>query len=239
MAEQTHRLVKEPRMTAKELADFMVASETARRTLVRNCKFRPIARVTQHNLAKQCLSKFFREGRSDVSGMHAEEDRLRSMLVDSEFERDLYDHNADYISRFAAVYDQLEFPSAEILAQGAPVSHSANGVKVNADLQFRLRRLTKTNKVKVGAGVFRYTKGKAVQPEAAAYHAAFVFGVLGATAIEPDQPEEKLCLVIDAYAGKTHPAPTDSTRRFGNMQAACATIAERWPNVAPPDGAVY
>lgn len=239
MTEKTHRLVKDPRMSAKELADFMVASETARRTLIRNCKFRSIARVTQHNLAKQCVSKFIRDGRSDMTGMLAEAGRLRAMLADSEFERDLHDHNADYISRFAEVQGLIEFPNAEVLAQGAAISHMANGVKVNPDLQFRLRRLTKTNKVKIGGGVFRYTKGKAVNAEAAAYHAAFVFGVLGATAIDPDQPEEKLCLVIDAYAGKTHQAPTDSTRRYTNMLAACATIAERWPNVPPPPGAVY
>ena len=239
MTEKTHRLVNEPKMSAKELADFMIASEMARRTLIRNCKYRPIARVTQHNLAKQCLSKFIRGGHSDIGILLGEAERLRGMLTDNEFERDLYDHNADYIARFADVQAQIAFPSAEVQPQGAAVSHFANGVKVNADLQFRLRRLTKTNKAKIGAGVFRYAKGKPLASEAAAYHAAFVFGVLGTTAIEPDVPEEKLCLVIDAYAGQCHYAPTDSKRRFSNMEAACATIAERWPNVAPPVGAVF
>lgn len=239
MTDKTHRLVKEPKMTAKELADYMAASETARRTLIRNCKYRPIARITQHNLAKQCLSKFFRGGGSDASALLEEAERLRGILVDSEFERDLNDHNADYISRFAEVHAQIVMPSADVLPQGPAVTHMANGVKVNADLQFRLRRLTRSNKVKIGAGVFRYAKGKPVDETAVAWHAAFVYGVLGATATAPDEPEEKLCLVIDAYAGRSHPAPTDSTRRFGNMLAACATIAERWPNVAPPDGAIY
>jgi hypothetical protein len=35
-----------------------------------------------------------------------------------------------------------------------------------------------------------------------------------------------------------HEAPTDSVSRFKNMEAACASIAERWPNVAPPPNAV-
>src|ERR1019366_6730326 len=34
------------------------------------------------------------------------------------------------------------------------------------------------------------------------------------------------------------PAPSDSVSRFREMEAACATIAERWQNIEPPAGAI-
>jgi hypothetical protein len=52
------------------------------------------------------------------------------------------------------------------------------------------------------------------------------------------EAERNLSLTLDAHSCDTHPAPSDSVRRFQNMEAACATIAQRWPNVAPPPNAV-
>jgi hypothetical protein len=34
------------------------------------------------------------------------------------------------------------------------------------------------------------------------------------------------------------PAPGSAITMFANMKAACQTIAERWPNVPPPKGAI-
>lgn len=235
---KTHRVVKNPTISARDLADFMEASETARRTIVRDCKFRAIARITQHNEAKQSVSRFIRGGHGDVATLRDEAERLRGRLADSDFDRDLYDHNADYIDRFAEVQHLIDMPDAERLPPGTMQPFLAHGVKINPDIQFRLRRVTRTNKVRVGAGVLRYAKGKAVSADVAAWHSAFLFGLLGETTEDMAEPEHKLCLTIDAHAGIAHQAPTDSTRRFSNMLSACATIAERWPNIPPPPNAI-
>lgn len=235
---KTHRLVKNPTMSARDLADYMVASETARRTIVRDSKYRPIARIMQHNEAKMAVSKFVRSGGDDPTQLTDTATQLRSRMADNDFERDLYDHNADYIEKFAEVHRKIEMPVAELMAAGAYQPLTANGVKVSPDIQFRLKRITRTNKIKVGASVLRYAKGKAAPEEACMWHSAFLFGYLGETGDGTVEPEHKLCLTIDAYAGIAHAAPTDAVRRFSNMLAACASIAERWPNVAPPPNAV-
>lgn len=235
---KTHRLVKNPAMSAKELADYIVASEVARRTIVRDCKFRPIARITQHNEAKMAVSKFIRGDRESTSSLHQAADALRARMADSDFDRDLFDHNADYIERFAHVQDKVEIPDAEVQPPGAASPLIAHGVKINPDIQFRLRRVTRTNKVRIGAGVLRYSKGRPANVEASLWHSAFLFGFLGGIGEEMAEPEQKLCLTIDAYAGVAHPAPSDSVRRYANMLAACATIAERWPNIPEPTNCV-
>ena len=235
---KTHRVVNNPSISARDLAEYMEASETAKRTIVRDCKFRPIARITQHNEAKQSVSRFIRTSESDTSRLLQEADRLRTRLADTDFDRDLYDHNADYIERFAHKALHIKLPDAERLAPGTVSPFVAHDVKINTDIQFRFRRVTKTNKVRVGAGVLRYAKGEAVDPEVALWQSAFLFGYLGRTSEEMAEPERNLCLTVDAYAGIVHVAPTDAVRRFGNMLSACATIAERWPNIPPPTRAV-
>jgi hypothetical protein len=240
MAEQqkTHREVKKPQISARSLADFMAASETAKRTIVRGCKYQPIARVIQHDEAKLTVAKFIRDGRDDISLLTEAAKRIRNRMADTDFDRDLYDHNADYIDQFAKALAVLELPEAEVLAPGATPALMLSGVRVTAELHFRLRRLTRTNKIRVGAGMLRYAKGRSLAAPVADWQSAFIFGYLNRTGIEDGaDTEHALCLTVDAYSGKTHPAPGDAVRRFQNMESACATIAERWPNILPPPNA--
>jgi len=170
-------------------------------------------------------------------------DGLRSFwgyrTVDSPFDRDLFDHNADYIDRFAKVFPNFDLPDAELLPPGnAPAVH-INGVKVTSEIHFRLRRLTKTNEVRVGAGMLRYAKGKTLPPAVGEWQSAYLLGYLHATNDnEDEQPEDRLCITVDAQNGATHEAPGNSVTRMKNMMAACETIAERWPAIKPPKGAV-
>jgi hypothetical protein len=236
---KTHRLVKNPQISARFLADFMAASEQAKRTIVRKCKFQAIGRVVQHDEAKAAISKFIRDG-GDIGELQQRAQSLRDRMADDDFDRDLFDHNADYIDRFAAIYVELQLPKADVSAPGQPDPIDLNGVKVNADLSFRLQRVTKTNKVRIGAGMLRYAKGTPLPEAVAEWQSAFLFGYLTKkTDPAMAEPEWKLCVTIDAHGGVCHPAPSNSISRFQNMEAACATIAERWPNIPPPPNAVF
>lgn len=236
---RTHREVKDPQISSRYLADYMAASEKARRTLIRNCKYQSIARVVQHDEAKRSIAKFLSTGSENIGELQNKSDSLRERLADTDFERDLYDHNADYIERFIKVAGSLALPDAECLEAGDIAPIMLSGVKVNVEAHCRFRRTTKTNKIRIGLGALRYSKAKKLQPEVGAWQSAFLNGYL--TATNPDiqaEPEKKLCVTIDAQSGAIYAAPTDSVNRFNNMLAALETIAERWPKVAPPTNAV-
>ena len=236
---KTHREVKEPQITSRYLADYMAASEIARRSIVRKCKYQAISPVVQHREAKLSIAKFLRNGSKDFDELNASSFGLRERMADSDFDRDVLDHNADYIDHFLKVQHKIQLPDADRLPQGQTPPVEFAGVKVNVEVHCRFRRLTKTNKVRVGAAALRYRKGKALAEPVAEWQGAFLFGYLNMTGQEDEaQPEHKLCLVIDAWAGIAYSAPTDSVSRFNNMKAACATIAEQWPEIKPPPGAV-
>jgi hypothetical protein len=235
----THSYVARPGMGVRYLADYMAASERTKRRIVLNSKYRPLAKVIQHTQAVSTVSKFIREEREDIQWLRDQAARLKSQMADDDFDRDVLDHNADYIARFAEVIEGLNLPKAERLPPGRPAGIELHGVYITVDLHLRLRRLTRTNKVREGAAMFRYAKGRVLSLEAAAWQSAFIFGYLRDTSIEQNVESERgLCLTIDAYAGVAHPASTDSVSRFQNMAAACQSIAERWPNIEPPTGAV-
>lgn len=239
MQKKTHREVKKPEISARYLADYMAASETAKRTIVQKCKFHAIARVIQHDAAKLAVSTHIRFGEADVSELLREAQKLRDRLASDDFDREVLDNNADYIERFASVRHEMKMPRADIIAPGRAPALIINGVAVKPQIQLRLQRLARGNKVRAGAATLRYAKGKALAPGTADWQSAFLYGYLLAELGEgPDEPEHGLCLTIDACAGVAHPAPTDAVRRYQNMKAACASIAERWPNVAPPPKAV-
>ena len=163
-------------MNGRYIADYMVGSELARRRIVRDSKYRPIARIIQHERAKSAVARFLLEGHSDCGLLTREAQRLRDALVDSDFERELFDNNADYVDAFVVAFDNLAMPKADLIALGREVKVSLSGVDVNADARFGLQRTTKTNKVRTGYATLRYAKGKPLATETGLWQSSLLYG---------------------------------------------------------------
>lgn len=236
----THRLVKTPKVNSRYLSDYMVASERARRTIIRDCKYRKIARSIQHDRAKAFITNALRSGAIGPSQLKEEGQRLLDMMADSDFDRETLDINGDFLIAYGEAFSMDTFPkTAEIMDGPLGFKANINGVEVNADIRFAVQRVTRTNRLRTGLGTIRYAKNKPLDEEVGAYQSSALFGCCKMLDVQNDAaPEEKLCLTLDCATGKFIPAPTDATRRFQNMEAACSTIAERWDNIEPPEGAI-
>jgi hypothetical protein len=91
----------------------------------------------------------------------------------------------------------------------------------------------------VGAGTLRYAKGTPLKQSIGDWQSAILFGLLSLIqGGDEAEAEQKLCATIDAFSGNCFQAPSDATRRFNNAEAACASIAEQWDNISPPENAV-
>lgn len=237
---KTHRLVSKPQMSVRSLADYMAASDQARRTVLRGCKYRTIARIVQHDEAKLAVSKFMLSGSGDPEVLFAESEYIRNKLADDDFDKDCNDINADYVARFAKVAENVTLPSGSDLEAATPfAAQSINGVRVTFAPNLLLRRKAKNNVIKRGALMLRYKKGTKLPEEVGAYQSAAIHGML---AMYEDQEgseiERALCITLDAQSGISHPAPTNAVTRFNNTKAACAMIADAWDNIQPPKGAI-
>jgi hypothetical protein len=242
-APKTHREIPKPEISIRYLADYMAAmsrgGHRSGRRIIDGCKYRPIGRIVQHSEAQVTLSKFICSATMDVGSLSAAAAKIRARLETDDFERQLWDHNADYIDRFAAIWPNIQLPDGTIYPPGPRLELTVSGCKLTAELCLRLQRLTKTNKVRIGGGTLRYAKGKALPAPVGIWQSAILLGLLAKTnANEDAEPEGKLCVTIDAYTGNRHLAPTNAVTRFKEAESACATIAQLWPTIKPPEGAV-
>ena len=108
---KTHTVRAKPQLSVRSLSDYMAASDQARRTIIRDCKYRAIARLVQHDDAKLAVSKYIRNGLNEPDILREEANYIRNKIADDDFERDVNDHNADYVSRMADVIENLRLPA--------------------------------------------------------------------------------------------------------------------------------
>lgn len=236
---KTHIEVAQPEINVRFLADYMAASERKKRTIATNCKYRPLARMLQHNEAKAVVTNAIHSGAVTPEELKAKADFIRNKLTEDDFEATTNEANADFVKRFGEVFPTLSLPAAE-LSPGKPFPVQViNGVRISFAPNVLLRRQTKTNKLQRGALMLRYAKGKALSPVVAEYQSAAILGLLCMLPnTEQAEPEKALCLTLDAYSGTAYPAPGAAKTLWENTKAACASIAERWPAIKAPENAV-
>jgi hypothetical protein len=217
----------------------MAASERARRSIVEDCKYRPIARLVQHKEAMITISGAIQKGALDQQALKDKANFIRNKLADDDFEALTNEVNADYVEKFSEVVASIKLPDAEVLPGKVFPPFKINGVKVRFSPHLLLRRMDKSNKQRRGAFMLRYAKGKALAPAVGGFQSAAAFGLLREYAPEEGSEVDKtICVTLDAFTGELYPAPGASVSMFANMKAACLTIAERWPNIKPPKGAI-
>ncbi len=239
MTKKTHVEVKAPEIDVRNLADYMAASERKRRSIIEGCKFRPIARLLQHREARITVASALRRHETDPQVLADKAESIRSKIATDDFDALTNETNADYVKQFSSVIAKVQLPAADILPGKSFPVIPVNGVNIRFSPDLLLRRKTKSNKLKRGAVMLRYAKGKGLSEAIAGWQSAAILGMLGEHADEEGaEPEKALCVTIDCHTGETYAALGAAVSMFANMKAACQSIAERWPNIPPPDGAV-
>ena len=239
--EKTHNLRQHPGMSANRLADYMAASEQARRSILRSCKYMPRARVIQHQDAKESIAKHLSSAEFGADQLQARMEILRNGLHGSEFDNEVAEHNADYIERFLEHLPSLPARVQEVTAAGKMPSLEIHDLHLSFSPDLLLRRVNIRNTPKLGVAFFRYAKNKALSDDVACWQGAIAFGYLDTKVkqgLGDVDPEKEMCVAIDMWTGKVHPAPTNAVYRFNEVRAACAGIAERWGQIQPPEGAI-
>jgi hypothetical protein len=82
---RTHAETATPQIDVRHLADYMAASRQAQRRIVRDCKYRRIARVIQHTEARTVVYNYIRNGDSDPQKLLDRAAAIRGKLADDDF----------------------------------------------------------------------------------------------------------------------------------------------------------
>lgn len=97
MTVKTHREVKNPRLSDNKLADYMSASEQARRGILRSCKYQAKTAVIQHHDARRIIAESLLDGNVNHDELTKKLEVYEGKITDSDFEEDVKSHNIDYI----------------------------------------------------------------------------------------------------------------------------------------------
>lgn len=235
----THSLVAVPEMGVRYLADYMAGSERKKRSILVSAKYRPLARLMQHKEAKATITNGFTKGQINKDYLRDRADYIRNKMATDDFDALTNEANAGFLARFAEVIGGLDLPGVEFRPGKTYSLPKEGGLKIVFGSNLVLRRMAKGNKLKVGALMLRYAKGKPLLPAAAEYQSAMILGFLQQLGTEEGaELDPALCITLDCHTGIAQPAPSKAVTMFKNTQAACATIADAWPNTPKPPNAI-
>lgn len=239
---KTHNLRPNPGMSIRMLADYMSASEQAKRTLLTRSKYPPIAPTIQHDAARESIIEHMSRGGGEHDLIDQRIAVLKSGLQGSPFEIDKAENNADYLERYLATAPKLPIKAQEIFPGDRMPGLDIEGFTLRCTPHFVLRRVTRTNVPKMGLGFLRYAKGKPLPLETACWQGAIAVGYLNAKVqqgLGEIDADREITAVIDVWTGHCHVAPSNAVYRFNEVKAACAGIAQRWVQIPPPPNAVF
>jgi len=221
---------KIPRLSMSKLAEYMVATPSRRRTLLRDQKFPPAFKVAWFDQAFDAIADVLRHG-MDPSIIEDYLARWRRRTPKSTFEADRLRLWIEALSTVARVFDANPFAGLSLVEGPRDATMTLGGVKVSirpellctgsapGAVKIYLNKsvpLTDDDRRGDGSGTYAATL--------LYLWAAEHLGSVAATQ----------CRVLDVFAGRIYGAPKAYVRRRHNLHDACEEIAVRWASIEPP-----
>lgn len=229
----------QPRISANDLALYMVSSDTARMGILRRAKNPPTAPIIR-----------YRDVRSSICNYLADPARALRHLTDAQgmFEQRIEDPSTGALQRDDArlsieVLHALQRMRNQLSSYDfvpAPRSQdklNINGVEVSVRADCLVHGATRREE-QFGAAVLRMTVDDAETDAARERRREMGLYVATLARMHVDQnigtnrtPSNRLCLSIDVQHGEVFAAPNAVARRTSDIQNVCMVIAALWPGL--------
>lgn len=218
-----------PRISVNKLGEYMVATATRRRSIVREQK-RPSKAITaRYGQAEAPLLQFLPRG--DSGALMAAAQRLRTAPASTDWQRSDNTSTADALDAIARM-------SAELLADGLqfkpaparPAKLTIGGLQVSVQPDALIVR-TVRGVPSFGALKFHFIRDdeRALTPGAQEYVAALLHQWCATNALRGFTPAPALSRSVDVFRARIVPGKTRQQRALANVAAACEEIVARWP----------
>ena len=238
MALSEHNLVRpEPRITANELARFMVSGDTGRLGIIRRARESGTPPRTRYKDARATLCNALTDAASERRILREAKTLFDQRAHDSSqsaFIRDDAEKSLQVIKAYQdmrnqmAGYDYVPAPRRQPNLQ-------LGGIEVSVSLDLLIHR-SRGQADEIGGVLFRLTQADDGETDAAAtkrkdmgaYAATLVQMHVAANLAGQREPAYQLCWSVDVQAGDVHVAPRNFAQRAQNMDAACKFIGAMW-----------
>lgn len=230
---------KPPRISANDLALYMVSSETAKLGIIKRSKYPQTSVIIRYRDARPAVCAYLSDPLRSVNPLVSAETMLQQKKSDmslSPLMRDDAEHSIDVLKAVQSMANKLKIYDFQKppIKQGKPML-SGLEVSVYADL---LVHGTRKGEDEIGAAVLRMTQDDADTDTARAKRREMGLYVATLARLHVDQNissnrgiANRLCMSIDVQHGEVFVAPDSNVQRMKNLESACQVIAAVWPTI--------
>tara|TARA_R110000851_G_scaffold270099_1_gene422755 strand:- start:609 stop:1298 length:690 start_codon:yes stop_codon:yes gene_type:complete len=227
------------RLSANQLAKYMVSSETAKIGIIAEAKQEGNAKSIRYKDAREAVKGYLTSPNRDRRIIDAAINRFDQMSRDSTlttFKRSDAQSSADALRAFETLKNQLGGFEYFAAPQRQPKLEIA-GVEISTRLDLLIRREYREEK-QVGGVIFRWTQADdeteaaiAKRRDMGTYAATLVHMHVGQHFAHSMAPAYPICLSVDVQFGDVIAAPKTFSQRAKNMENACRFISAIWDDI--------
>ncbi len=236
------RVHQEPRISANKLAEYVVASPSRQKTILRDCKFVKKIIVVQYKQAKACIPYAFAENSLNIDVLVSRAQQIEGgngAAGISDWQKNDNANSASALRHLAAAAPELSWGKAKMLhVKLGGLTIAGVQVSIQTELVFSFEH---HNITKVGAVILNTVKGEAKSLDrrngtycVGDYLSSLLFQMLLAKATKFGPPLNKKCYAVDVFREKVYTAPASFRKLNKDLEAACEMIASRWKDITLP-----
>lgn len=224
-----------PRMSANQLAQFVVSEAAKQETIVRDAKRVMAVRVANYQPARHAMALCHRPDGIDATLISSHAARMRETLFTDEYERQCNELSAASFLKFAPLASQIDCAGRRISTPKGGFDHLLiEGVRVSVQPEIVVS-FTHRGVAKFGGVIFNFSKGDYSSLEngnskykAGDYAAVLLFLMLGVRFGGEGGPRNANCFAVDVYRERIFTASASHKTMLKNLEAACRNIARQW-----------
>ena len=228
-----------PRITANDLARYMVSSQTTQLSIIRRAKNPTLPPIIRYRDVRVPICEYLSDPTRNVNPLIKAEMALEQRSQDSSQSAMRQDDAKKSIEVLHAI-QRLSNQLGEFDFQPAPTKQqnlllSGVDVSVKADL---LVHAANRNKALIGAAILRMTQddtdsesSREKRREMGLYVATLVRMHVDQNIASDRALSNHLCMSIDVQHGEIFHAPNAAVRRMSDLESACLMISVLWPKL--------
>jgi hypothetical protein len=226
-----------PRISANDLALFMVSSTTAQLGIVKRAKSPIVPPIIRYKDARPAITAYLTDPARKLNPLVVADQMFQHRVADmseSSLRRDDAAKSIEVLQAIQGMQNQLASHSfTPAPAKQSKLALAGVEVSVYADM---LVYGSAKGQDQIGAALLRMTQDDASTEAAIEKRRQMGLYVATMVRLHVDQniqsdraPANRLCMSIDVQHGEIFVAPNSNTRRVNDLTAACQMIAALWP----------
>ena len=230
-------------MSANQIAEYLSASPTRRKRIIRDARFPKTSVVAQYDKAREGLVNFLADGTRSFKHLAGATDYLtkREARADASdwLKRDSRS-SIEALEVFQRAYNKLgiaKLDCQEVPGRQPHLDMWPTRVSVNLDLTVR-KPVKGSDRDRIGGAILLFSRGEAsgkARVERCKVIGGLVYTYCGRFLSGTGQPDPTLCFAVDVFGQVAYTPPGTFSAKLKHVADACEEIAARWKTIAPPD----